>query len=271
MTIPEDSPDYGAYRESEAPSAADIERMWASLERRTEAGELGPWLPDERSARPRVLLGSVLAGIAAAALWAIVAIAPGLSERSTKASSGSHPPTAASFDAPADRRSHATDLPAAPPRARKASTVSSALGPDDAAAPLPPTTTPITGEPPLASTPSSPPGPASESRRAEVRALRIPAKASQPEVALPSLDEEVRLLHAARQRLSVHDARGALEHIEEHAQRFAHGVFTPERQMLEVQALCSAGRPDVARQRADLFIAQNPSSPWVTKLRRGCP
>lgn len=86
--------------------------------------------------------------------------------------------------------------------------------------------------------------------------------ARRPTVQEPAdtLAEERRLLDAARDKLGADDPSGALSLLSLHAQRYARGTLSMEREALRVRALVMANRREDARSAADRFVARWPSS-----------
>jgi len=263
MNAPELRDAYAAYRESEAPSEAEIAEVWAGLERRVHAGELGPWLPGERRSRSRWLVATVAAVAVAAGLAVLVAVTPELVGRAFEAPPPSRDADAASFDAPAERRTQsATTIE--PPRPITRTIVPPRVVVDDA-----PASYESIAEPSATPELSDAPQPPALAR--PHRSEPPPPREEEPVATKDtSLDDELRWLRAARRSLSEQDPAGALASLDEHARHFADGVLAPERRMLEVQALCASGRYELATQTAEASIAQDPHSPWVAKLKRGC-
>lgn len=75
-----------------------------------------------------------------------------------------------------------------------------------------------------------------------------------------TLAAERRLLDAARDRLGARDAGAALSLLSTHAQRYARGTLSMEREALRVRALLLEDRRDEARSVAQRFVARWPSS-----------
>jgi hypothetical protein len=73
--------------------------------------------------------------------------------------------------------------------------------------------------------------------------------------------EEYRLLRSARQAL-VQNPALALRLTDEHARRYQHGMLAQEREAIAVEALVHLGRDGQARDRAHVFLAAYPSSPY---------
>jgi hypothetical protein len=83
----------------------------------------------------------------------------------------------------------------------------------------------------------------------------------------PTSAGEYRLLRAARQALADRPAR-AMELVDEHARRFAHGMLAQEREAIAVDALVQLGREGQARARAQAFFVAYPSSPYRSRIER---
>jgi hypothetical protein len=103
--------------------------------------------------------------------------------------------------------------------------------------------------------------------RDEVRAERT---APPPSAGEPTIDEEVRLMNAAQKALQGSQPQRALELLSEHATRFPRGKLASARQVTRMMALCQAGQTDKARHEAKQFVAQNPSSPFVDRVKTIC-
>ncbi len=74
------------------------------------------------------------------------------------------------------------------------------------------------------------------------------------------LAAEHALIDRARSAVARGDATAALEAINTHVVRFAHGRLVEEREALAVQALTRAGRRADAKSRADAFRKSYPES-----------
>ena len=85
-----------------------------------------------------------------------------------------------------------------------------------------------------------------------------------------TLAEETRLVSSAAAARRANDPRRALALLDEHAARFRRGVLAEERDAERVQALCAAGLPAEARDRAAAFAAAYPTSPLLATTRRAC-
>jgi hypothetical protein len=170
------------------------------------------------------------------------------------------------------------------------------LGPAPAAVSLLPVLTPLridpdVPEPPLSSTsagarketdvaPDEPVGPSKTHARSIPRpAARAEKKESAPLSAPPppppqpqeaTIDEEVRLLTAAQASLRGGQPRRALSFIDEHATRFPRGKLTDAREVARMTALCDLGQAGAARERAERFLSDHPSSPFSDRVRRLC-
>jgi hypothetical protein len=85
-----------------------------------------------------------------------------------------------------------------------------------------------------------------------------------------TLAEETRLVSSAAAARRANEPRRALALLDEHAARFRRGVLAEERDAERVQALCAAGLPVEARDRAAAFAAAYPTSPLLATTRRAC-
>lgn len=83
----------------------------------------------------------------------------------------------------------------------------------------------------------------------------------------PPLPSEAQLLLAARKAMPDEPAR-ALRLLGQHEQRFADGLFVPEREVLSIEALRSLGRSAEANARLQQFKAQYPDSFHLRRLQR---
>jgi len=136
--------------------------------------------------------------------------------------------------------------------------IASNLAPSRAPVPLPRTT--IEPRPSVESmTPAAPPA-----KRTAAPPSAVPAP---PPSAVPGLDEELRLLTAAKRELDQGHAHLARVWLDEHRQRFAGGVFALEREGLWVLAAC-AGAANAAA--AHDFARRYPESPMLAQVLRRC-
>lgn len=71
--------------------------------------------------------------------------------------------------------------------------------------------------------------------------------------------------------MNADDPAIALQHLEEHARRFPHGVMEEEREAARIVALCQVGRADEARTLAARFLSERPTSPLAARVRAACP
>lgn len=82
------------------------------------------------------------------------------------------------------------------------------------------------------------------------------------------LAAEVTLLEQAR---ATDDLEARLELLEQHRNRFEHGVLGAERESLWITTLCELGRLDAARRAAEQFLLAHPRSPLRLRMRGACP
>jgi hypothetical protein len=87
--------------------------------------------------------------------------------------------------------------------------------------------------------------------------------------AADDVDAELALLTQAQQALKRGDANGALQALGHHAREHPHGTLTVEREGLRAVASCEAKRAD-GRALAERFVAANPQSPLVARVRAAC-
>jgi hypothetical protein len=154
---------------------------------------------------------------------------------------GNEPPRHVATSAPAAARTgHATSVAAPPP-----------------AAP------PLAASPELTPEPTSAAMPAARSARAsepeEVARLSPPAPAA------PS--EESRIVLAAREALRRGDPARTLTELSRAEATFGTSGLAQERLALEIDAHLAAGKRDLAKQRAALFIERYPESPHSPRFR----
>lgn len=93
-----------------------------------------------------------------------------------------------------------------------------------------------------------------------------PARRPTASASAPDPVAELHLLELAQQALRSDPAR-ALAIAEQHKQRFAHGQFAQEREMLAIQALVALGQNDRAAARARAFARRYPDSSHLPHLR----
>jgi outer membrane protein assembly factor BamD (BamD/ComL family) len=85
--------------------------------------------------------------------------------------------------------------------------------------------------------------------------------------ALPSSDDELTLLHRAKQQLSADDAAAALATLDSHAHAFPRGRLTDEAAVLRIEALAASGDAISARRAATRFLERHPDSPYAQRVR----
>lgn len=123
-------------------------------------------------------------------------------------------------------------------------------------------------------TPTSPSSasttPASPSSASPSPASVPPATSSSASALDPRFAEETALLQQIRRATRAGDHRKALRLAEDHAQRFAGGVLGPERQALQIAALCHLGRRTEASAQATAWSQAHPGEPLPREVRRGC-
>lgn len=100
-------------------------------------------------------------------------------------------------------------------------------------------------------------------------APRVAAGAS-AEHAVPSLDEEVRLLREAQRSLKGGQPGAALTVLAEHERRFPKGQLALERSAVRIAALCALGRTAEAKQRGAAFLARHGGSAIAEQVRASC-
>lgn len=149
----------------------------------------------------------------------------------------------------------------APSQGESATHAAPRPSPQPAAAAIPPTTTP-SHEP-------SPPASLDATERSEPRRGGS-SRAVAPAAALPgreTFDAELRLIDGAKVELDRGRPHIAKVWLGEHAARYPRGVFSTDREALQVLVSC-AERPEPAR--AARFVAAHPTSPLSERLTREC-
>lgn len=84
------------------------------------------------------------------------------------------------------------------------------------------------------------------------------------------LGAELLALAEIRRELSGGDPEVALRQLSEYAESFPSAVFGVEARALRVDALCTAGHPELARQEATVFLEKWPESPLAKRIRQTC-
>lgn len=120
--------------------------------------------------------------------------------------------------------------------------------------------------PPATGTAAVPKVAAPEPTATPSTATATPTPARRPIVPPADPAAELRLLELAQQALRNDPAR-ALAITEQHRQRFAHGQFAQEREMLAIEALVALGQRDRAEARARAFSRRYPDSSHLPHLR----
>jgi len=82
-----------------------------------------------------------------------------------------------------------------------------------------------------------------------------------------TLGHELSTLDAARGMLARGDASGALARLDRYAHAYPHGRLALEAEVLRIDALDAAGRPDAARARAQAFLDRHPHSVLAARVR----
>ena len=83
------------------------------------------------------------------------------------------------------------------------------------------------------------------------------------------LDGELQLLTQAQRALERGDPAAALGALAQHRREHPQGALSIEREGLRAVASCDAKRPD-GKALAERFVARNPSSPLVSRVRAAC-
>ena len=82
-----------------------------------------------------------------------------------------------------------------------------------------------------------------------------------------TLAQELSALDGARGMLARGDATGALARLDRYARAHPHGRLALEAEVLRIDALDAAGRPDAARARAQAFLDRYPHSVLAARVR----
>lgn len=146
-----------------------------------------------------------------------------------------------------------------PPRGAPAlveSQLAPSVAPAPGAGPVP--------EIPAHAEPSSPAAPVAHTLRPAAARRVHPKPARAP--ARPDPEAELALLGRA-QALLDSDPKGALSALAEHAHHYRHGVFSEEREVLAIEAENKLGLKDLARARAERFMARFPRSAHARRVR----
>ncbi|MGC4094787.1 MAG: hypothetical protein QM756_44095 [Polyangiaceae bacterium] len=118
------------------------------------------------------------------------------------------------------------------------------------------------------------PAPLSSAELVSVR-VATPARRAEPppsgSTASSELGSETRLLAAVREQLQAGHATQSLALLEQHQQRYPHGVLREEAAASRVFALCALGRTCEAEAQRAAFQAAFPRSPLGPRVARACP
>ena len=112
--------------------------------------------------------------------------------------------------------------------------------------------------PNLKQTPHNPPRPAA------TNALRA---SDSPSPSASGLGAQVTLLDSARRALEANDPTQALRALDTYNATYPSGALSQEAEALRIEALVKAGRLSAAKALASQFIAANPNSPLVRRIR----
>jgi hypothetical protein len=80
-------------------------------------------------------------------------------------------------------------------------------------------------------------------------------------------EDEIAIIARAQDQLRADSAAEALRTLARHRDRFPDGALVQEREVLEIDALIRAGRPDRARAAAERFLAAHPGSALAARVR----
>ena len=83
-----------------------------------------------------------------------------------------------------------------------------------------------------------------------------------------SLHEQVEQLDRARVALGAGDAEKALALLASYEARFSHGALLEEAQVIRIEALFAAGRPEEAKRLTAAFASDHPDSPHIARIRQ---
>ena len=103
------------------------------------------------------------------------------------------------------------------------------------------------------------------------KAPRATSESPSGGTASSQLEQELKLLSAAREGLKSGNATLAMERVQEHERRYPAGILVMEARALGVDALCAEGRRDAAREAAETFLKRWPESPLAARVRSACP
>jgi len=107
------------------------------------------------------------------------------------------------------------------------------------------------------------PLPPVEQATAPGRATRSDSSASSAE----DLNEQIRLIEAARAGVAAHDAQAALTALNSYAAKFPRGSFGQEATVLRIRAVDQSGDSARASAMAKSFVTRFPNSPHVARLK----
>lgn len=136
--------------------------------------------------------------------------------------------------------------------------------------PEPGAAAPVLEAPPI----PSPPIPSHERAVATQVTRKTPRATSEApsgDTASSQLEQELKLLSAAREGLKSGNATLAMERVQEHERRYPAGILVMEARALGVDALCAAGRREAAQEAAEVFLKRWPESPLAARVRSACP
>ena len=96
------------------------------------------------------------------------------------------------------------------------------------------------------------------------------AGAKPPPAGTSHLAEEARLLSQAQAALQKGQPQAAILALNEHRTRFPRGMLSGEREAALTVAYCQSGDLALGQARASQFVAKNPQSPMVQRLKSVC-
>jgi hypothetical protein len=115
--------------------------------------------------------------------------------------------------------------------------------------------------------PTSAPSPSSVTSVASAPHRVVPASAPAELPSGSTMREELAWLESARAALASGDAPRALSLLDRYGTQFPHPAMIPEAAVLRIEALVAAGDRPAAERAADSFLAQNPQSPYSSRVR----
>lgn len=154
--------------------------------------------------------------------------------------------------------------PLTPRPALAAPTVEAAPAPLANPAPAQPSEAPV-----AAAEKAAGPGPRTAAvETAAPSAARSKSQAASPSDTKRDLREEIELIDAARGAVARRAPEAALESLRRYFTNYPRGAFTPEAQVLRIEALEQSGRHAQASSLASAFLSRHPDSPLAERVAR---